>query len=68
MLENPELLGEMVKRSGAHSTDMQQPNLRTMFPPLRPYADQWTPSADRIWAEEHPDCASCASCSACASK
>ena len=34
----------------------------------RPYADQWTPSADRIWAEEHPDCASCASCSACASK
>ena len=25
MLENPELLGEMVKRSGAHSTDMQQP-------------------------------------------
>ena len=69
MLENPELLGEMVKRSGAHSTDMQQPeSTDDVFRRCRPYADQWTPSADRIWAEEHPDCASCASCSACASK
>ena len=69
MLENPELLGEMVKRSGAHSTDMQQPESTSdVFRRCKPYADQWTPSADRIWAEEHPDCASCASCSACASK
>ena len=69
MLENPELLGEMVKRSGAHSTDMQQPeSTDDVFRRCRPYADQWTPSADRIWADEHPDCASCASCSACASK
>ena len=35
-LENPELLGEMVRRSGAHSTDMQQPNLRTMFSAAAP--------------------------------
>ena len=69
MLENPELLGEMVKRSGAHSTDMQQPeSTDDVFRRCRPYADQWTPSADRIWADEHPDCASCASCSACVSK
>ena len=69
MLENPELLGEMVKRSGAHSTDMQQPESTSdVFRRCKPYADQWTPSADRIWAEEHPDCASCASCSTCASK
>ena len=69
MLENPELLGEMVKRSGAHSTDMQQPESTSdVFRRCKPYADQWTPSADRIWAEEHPDCVSCASCSACASK
>ena len=59
----------MVKRSGAHSTDMQQPESTSdVFRRCKPYADQWTPSADRIWAEEHPDCASCASCSACASK
>ena len=69
MLENPELLGEMVKRSGAHSTDMQQPeSTDDVFRRCRPYADQWTPSAERIWAEEHPGCTSCASCSGCASK
>ena len=69
MLENPQILGDMVRRSGAHSTDMQQPeSTDDVFRRCRPYADQWTPSADRIWAEEHPDCASCASCSACASK
>ena len=45
MLENPELLGEMVRRSGAHSTDMQQPeSTDDVFRRCRPYADQWTPS------------------------
>ena len=40
MLENPELLGEMVKRSGAHSTDMQQPeSTDDVFRRCRPYAD-----------------------------
>ena len=61
--------GQMVKRSGAHSTDMQQPeSTDDVFRRCRPYADQWTPSAERIWAEEHPGCTSCASCSGCASK
>ena len=64
MLENPELLGEMVKRSGAHSTDMQQPeSTQDVFNRCRPYAQQWTPAAERIWAEEHPDCGSCTACS-----
>ena len=40
MLENPELLGEMVRRSGAHSTDMQQPeSTDDVFRRCRPYAD-----------------------------
>lgn len=64
MLENPELLGEMVKRSGAHSTDMQQPeSTQDVFNRCRPYAQQWAPAAERIWAEEHPDCGSCTACS-----
>ena len=64
MLENPELLGEMGKRSGAHSTDMQQPeSTQDVFNRCRPYAQQWTPAAERIWAEEHPDCGSCTACS-----
>ena len=67
MLENPELLGEMVKRSGAHSTDLQRPeSTDDVFRRCKPYADQWTPTADRLWAEEHT--AACAACSGCASK
>jgi MoaA/NifB/PqqE/SkfB family radical SAM enzyme len=75
MLENPEILGEMVKRSGAHSTDVQRPeSTEDVYRRCRPYANQWTPTADRIWAEEQeakkgnapetqPDCAACAGCS-----
>lgn len=67
MLENPELLGEMVKRSGAHSTDLQRPeSTDDVFRRCKPYADQWTPTAGRLWAEEHP--AACAACSGCSSK
>ena len=65
MLENPELLGEMVKRSGAHSTDLQRPeSTDDVYRRCKPYADQWTPTADRLWAEEHPEKA-CAACAAC---
>ena len=40
----------MVKRSGAHSTDMQQPeSTQDVFNRCRPYAQQWTPAAERIW-------------------
>ncbi len=65
MLENPELLGEMVKRSGAHSTDLQRPeSTDDVYRRCKPYADQWTPTADRLWAEGHPEKA-CAACAAC---
>ena len=78
MLENPQILGDMVRRSGAHSTDMQQPESpEDVFRRCRPYATSWMPTADRLWAEKHPgyvdpenpesanSCASCASCAAC---
>ena len=73
MLENPQLLGEMVKRSGAHSTDLQQPESpEDVFRRCRPYATSWMPTADRLWSEKHPgyvdpeneDCASCMVCAA----
>ena len=69
MLENPELLGEMVKRSGAHSTDLEQIEApEDVFRRCRPYADQWTPTANRLWKEEHPGCdvSACAGCAGCA--
>ena len=75
LLENPQILGDMVRRSGAHSTDMQQPESpEDVFRRCRPYATSWMPTADRLWAEKHPgyvdpenpesanSCASCASC------
>lgn len=68
MLENPELLGEMVERSGAHSTDLQKPESTTdVYRRCKPYADQWTQTADRLWQQSHPACnvAACASCVGC---
>lgn len=67
MLENPELLGEMVARSGAHSTDLQAPETPSdVFNRCKPYAVAWQPKADELWAREHgctPDaCAACAGC------
>lgn len=63
MLENPEKLGEMVERSGAHSTDMQQPeSTDDVYVRCKPYAQQWEPAADRIWAEKHGSCDGCSGC------
>ena len=64
-----QLLNRRKSETVSFHDHMQQPeSTDDVFRRCRPYADQWTPSADRIWADEHPDCASCASCSACASK
>ena len=63
MLENPELLGEMVARSGAHSTDLEKPEgTGDVYRRCKPYADQWTPEADNLWAQLHPECAACTAC------
>jgi len=54
MLENPELLCNMVKRSGAHSTDIQPPeNIDDLYAKCKPYADRWVPKADELWAARH---------------
>jgi len=54
MLENPECLRNMVKSSGAHSTDMQSPeNIDDLYAKCKPYADRWAPKADKLWAVSH---------------
>lgn len=63
MLENPEALRNMVKSSGAHSTDMQSPeNIDDLFNKCKPYADRWTPKADELWQASH-GCNGCGGCS-----
>lgn len=50
MLENPELLKEMVHRSGAHSTDLESPEtVEHLCEKCKPYADAWRDDADKIW-------------------
>ena len=51
MLENPELLREMVHRTGAHSTDLQSPEtVDHLCDKCTSYARCWKPEADRLWA------------------
>lgn len=55
MLENPELLQEMVHKTGAHSTDLESPEpVEHLCGKCAEYAANWQPSADDIWShEEH---------------
>ena len=54
MLENPEKLQQMVKESGAKSTDLQSPeSAEHLCAKCEEYAAEWKPHADKIWAE-HP--------------
>lgn len=52
MLENPERIEEMVKASGAHSTDMQaEEPVEELTAKTKPYAAAWAPTAERLWNE-----------------
>ncbi len=53
MLENPTRLGEMVKASGAHNTDLvskEQPE--DLAKKTIPYAKEWAPKAKELWEKE----------------
>ena len=50
MLENPEKLREIVKKTGAHSTDLQSPeSVDHLCDKCEAYAKNWKPSADALW-------------------
>ena len=50
MLENPQCLREMVKRSGAKSTDLQSPEtVDHLCDKCTSYAENWGVTADEIW-------------------
>ena len=54
MLENPERLRELVKKTGAHSTDLQSPESADhLCDKCVRYAECWKPTADRLWQESH---------------
>jgi hypothetical protein len=50
MLENPERLREMVKRTGAKSTDLQSPeSVDHLCDKCVSYAQNWAPTAQQLW-------------------
>lgn len=53
MLENPDKLGEMVKESKAVNTDYQSPETpEHLKEKAAPYAENWTPTAEKLWNKE----------------
>jgi MoaA/NifB/PqqE/SkfB family radical SAM enzyme len=53
MLENPQLLREMVKETGAHQTNLESPeSVEHLCAKCDDYAAKWAPVAKEIWAEE----------------
>lgn len=50
MLENPEKLRGMVKKTQAESTDYESPeSVDTLCDRCKPYAENWKGTADRLW-------------------
>lgn len=53
ILENEGLLADMVKRAGAHSTDLQEKeSAEDLCAKCHDSIAEWTPVADRIWNDE----------------
>lgn len=71
MLENPDILPELVKRTGAKSTDLQSPQTaEDLVSHTREYAANWAPRAEILWEErcKEREAAKCAHCQAHAKK
>lgn len=50
LLDNPECLPKMVQRSGAHSTDLQDPeDVEALSEKCVEAAEKWKPVADELW-------------------
>jgi len=55
MLENPDKLRELVKATGAVSTDLQSPeSCDHLCGKCDHYAAEWSPEAQKLWATTHP--------------
>ena len=53
---DPELLREMVEKTGAHSTDLQSPeSVEHLCAKCDKYAEHWKPVAEQLWAERQTE-------------
>ena len=54
MLENPDMLREMVEKTGARSTDLQSPeSAEHLCAKCDSYAACWQPEAEKLWKASH---------------
>jgi hypothetical protein len=54
MLENPLMLRKMVAETGAHSTDLANPeSCEHLCSKCDHYADVWQPMADLLWEKSY---------------
>ena len=52
MLENPERLPELVKKTGAKNTDYQDPETADeLCAKCKQYAENWRPTAEKLWEQ-----------------
>ncbi|HWS30704.1 MAG TPA: radical SAM protein [Clostridia bacterium] len=59
LLDNPGALARMVETSGAHSTDLQNPeDVHELTAKCERTAERWAPVADKLWNCSH-GCAEC---------
>ena len=53
MLENPDKLLEIIKKTGAKSTDLEAvESAEHLCSKCYEYAENWKPMAEKLWAEE----------------
>ena len=63
MLENPTRLRELVKETGAVNTDYEAPeSVDHLCDKCVSYAENWKPTAEKLWEESHPCSGGCAGC------
>ena len=54
MLENPQALRDMIKRTGAHSSNLEgDETVEMLCSRCDKYAKEWKPTADKLWEIDH---------------
>ncbi len=56
MIDNPEMIKEMVHASGAHSTQMGEPeDVDDLYNKVKPHSEEWAKKADELWDERQKE-------------
>jgi len=63
LLDNPGRLANMIDKSGAESTDLENPeDVHDLSAKCKNAAEHWAPVADKLWDRSNPLCTGCGNC------